>query len=211
MSHFSNWMLSLPSDDAVSDYSTNCARPLKKLTAWRMRRLAGLCGSTLIHHGLTDCIPLKAQHANTISSTAGHLTSTSLTRLHANSITANAAPLTNTSVIGLENPTALQEHRETALSLADNHPHYFASVTFVALPLIPSFVSEDAECHWKKVVLILFSLCPQQIRVYGWICMPLWREPFKSDYDFIFHKDSTPLGWFLIRTRISKKNGAWRQ
>ena len=67
-----------------------------------MRRLAGLRGTTLIHHSLTDCIPLKAQHANTISSTAGHLTSTSLTRLHANSITANAAPLTNTSVIGLE-------------------------------------------------------------------------------------------------------------
>lgn len=79
-----------------------------------MRRLAGLCSTTLIHHSLTDCIPLKAQHANTISSTAGHLTSTSLTRLHANSITANAAPLTNTSVIELE---ILRLYRKHTLSL----------------------------------------------------------------------------------------------
>lgn len=176
-----------------------------------MRRLAGLCGTTLIHHSLTDCIPLKAQHANTISSTAGHLTSTSLTRLHANSITANAAPLTNTSVIGLEILRLYGNTWSHTVSVWDNRLRYFASVTFVAPLLMCSFVSEDAECHWKKVVLIRVSSCPQQIWAYGWIRMPQWREPFKSDYDFIFHKDSTPLGWFLIRTRISKKNGAWRQ
>lgn len=60
-------------------------------------------GATLIHHRLNRSHPFrKAQHANTISPTAGHLTSTSLTRLHANSITANAAPLTNASVTGVE-------------------------------------------------------------------------------------------------------------
>lgn len=65
--------------------------------------LAGLGGATLIHHRLNRLHPFrKAQHANTISPTAGHLTSTSLTRLHANSITANAAPLTNASVTGVE-------------------------------------------------------------------------------------------------------------
>lgn len=64
---------------------------------------AGLGGATLIHHRLNRLHPFrKAQHANTISPTAGHLTSTSLTRLHANSITANAAPLTNASVTGVE-------------------------------------------------------------------------------------------------------------
>ena len=123
-----------------------------------MRRLAGLRGMTLIHHSLTDCIPLKAQHANTISSTAGHLTSTSLTRLHANSITANAAPLTNTSVIGLEILRLYWAHG-TTVSLGDNHPHYFAPVTFVAPVLIRSFVFEDAECHWKKKLF--------------WSCLPL--------------------------------------
>lgn len=121
-----------------------------------MRRLAGLRGTTLIHHGLTDCIPLKAQHANTISSTAGHLTSTSLTRLHANSITANAAPLTNTSVIGLEILRLCRNTWNRAVSPRDNHPLYFASVTSVAPLLMRSFVSEDAECHWKKVVLVRF-------------------------------------------------------
>lgn len=135
-----------------------------------MRRLAGLCGTTLIHHSLTDCIPLKAQHANTISSTAGHLTSTSLTRLHANSITANAAPRTNTSVIGREILRLYRNTRSRTVSLRDNRPHYFASLTFVALLLIRSFVSEDAECHWRKVVFYSVSSCPQQIWAY-WLNM----------------------------------------
>lgn len=210
MSHFSNWMLSLPSDYAVSDYSTNCARPLKKLTAWRMRRLAGLCGTTLIHHSLTDCIPLKAQHANTISSTAGHLTSTSLTRLHANSITANAAPLTNTSVIGLEILRLYRNTGNCAVSRRQS-PALFCLCYFCCSVANTLICLRRCRMPLKESCFDSVSLCPQQIWVYGWICMPLWREPFKSDYDFIFHKDSTPLGWFLIRTRISKKNGAWRQ
>lgn len=137
-----------------------------------MRRLAGLHGTTLIHHSLTDCIPLKAQHTNTISSTAGHLTSTSLTQLHANSITANAAPLTNTSVKGLEILRLYWNTWNHTVSLGDNHPHYLASVTFVALLLIPSFVSEDAECHWKKVVLILFcSAHNRSGRMFEYACL----------------------------------------
>lgn len=116
-----------------------------------MRRLAGLRGTTLIHHSLTDCIPLKAQHANTISSTAGHLTSASVTRLHANSITANTAPLTNTSVIGLEILRLCRNWWNHVVSLWDNHPLYFASVTFVALLLMPSFVSEVADCTERKM------------------------------------------------------------
>lgn len=150
-----------------------------------MRRLAGLHSATLIHHSLTDCIPLKAQHANTISSTAGHLTSTSLTQLHANSITANAAPLTNTSVKGLE---ILRLYRNTwnhAVSLWDNHPHYLASVTFVALLLIPSFVSEDAECHWKKVVLILFHSAHNssgRMFEYGCLCEGSHSNPIMISY-----------------------------
>lgn len=123
-----------------------------------MSRLAGLRGTTLIHHSLTDCIPLKSQHANTISSTAGHLTSTSLTRLHANSITANAAPLTNTSVKGLE---ILRLYRNTwnhNVSLRDNRPHYLASVAFVALLLMHSFVSADADATEGKLFWFCFAL-----------------------------------------------------
>lgn len=169
-----------------------------------MRRLAGLCGTTLIHHSLTDCIPLKAQHANTISSTAGHLTSTSLTRLHANSITANAAPLTNTSVIGLE---ILRLYRNTwshTVSPWDNRPHYFC--------LFCCSAANTLVCLWRCWMPLkgscFYSVSPCPATDLGvWLNMhaSLWREPFKSDYDFIFHKDSTPLGWFLIRTRISKK------
>lgn len=134
---------------------------LRNWQLWRMRRLVGLRGTTLIHHSLTDCIPLKAQHANTISSTAGHLTSTSLTRLHANSITANAAPLTNTSVIGRE---ILRLYRNTwshTVSLGDRI--ISPTVTFVALPLIRSFVSEDAEMPLKEGCFYSVSPCPQQI------------------------------------------------
>ena len=123
-----------------------------------MKRLAGLSSTTLINHSLTDCIPLKAQHANTISSTAGHLTSTSLTQLHANSITANAAPLTNTSVIGLEilRLCRIWWNHAVSLSLRPNHLLYCASVTFVALLQTPSFVSEAAGRTGRK--LFWFSL-----------------------------------------------------
>ena len=126
-----------------------------------MRRLAGLGGTTLIHHSLTDCIPLKAQHANTISSTAGHLTSTSLTRLHANSITANAAPLTNTSVIGLE---ILRLYRNT-WSLSPRQ-----SLALFSLCYFSCSAANTLIClwrRWKKVVLIRVSSCPQHIWAYG--------------------------------------------
>lgn len=175
-----------------------------------MRRLAGLCGTTLIHHSLTDCIPLKAQHANTISSTAGHLTSTSLTQLHANSITANAAPLTNTSIIGQEILRLYWNTWNHTVSLRQS-PILFCLCCFCCS------AANTLICLWRCWMPLKESccdsvpFCPQQIEAYGWIRMPQWREPFKSDYDFIFHTDSTPLGWFLIRTRISKKNGAWRQ
>lgn len=102
-----------------------------------MRRLAGFWSAALIHHGLTDCIPLKAQHANTISSTAGHLTSTSLTRLHANSITANAGPLTNTSVMELEILRLCRNAQSHTVALRQSHtlfrPRYFCSSAANAL------------------------------------------------------------------------------
>lgn len=155
-----------------------------------MRRLAGLCGTTLIHHSLTDCIPLKAQHANTISSTAGHLTSTSLTRLHANSITANAAPLTNTSVIGLEILRLCRNWWNHAVSLWDNHPLYFASVTFVARLLILSFVSEAAECTERKLLWFCLVLPTTDLGVWlkthasvkGAIQIRLWFHISQRQY-----------------------------
>lgn len=143
-----------------------------------MRRLAGLSGTTLIHHSLTDCIPLKAQHANTISSTAGHLTSTSLTQLHANSIRANAAPLTNTSVTGLEILWLRRYWWKPSHLAQRNHVLYFAAVTFVAPLLMPSFVSEVAAPKDSCSDSVWF--CPPQIwlkshaSVRGAIPIRLW-------------------------------------
>ena len=67
---------------AGSDFTANCARLLKSMTAPRLGKRA----MELIHHRPYRSHPSKGLHANTISTTAGHLTSTSLTALHANSI-----------------------------------------------------------------------------------------------------------------------------
>lgn len=133
-----------------------------------MRRLAGLRSVTLIHHSLTDCIPLKAQHTNTISSTAGHLTSTSLTWLHANSIMANATPLSNTSVIEreiLRLCTKLVELLSLALfslSLSPSHSLFETIACFFVLPRLPLC------CQYPylslKIVTVWF--CPQLICVF---------------------------------------------
>ena len=128
-----------------------------------MRRLAGLCGTTLIHHSLTDCIPLKAQHANTISSTAGHLTSTSLTQLHANSITANAAPLTKTSIIGQEILRLYWNTWNHTVSLRQS-PILFCLCCFCCS------AANTLSCLWrcwmplKESCFDSVSFCPQQIR-----------------------------------------------
>lgn len=151
-----------------------------------MRRLAGFWSTALIHHSLTDCIPLKAQHANTISSTAGHLTSTSLTQLHANSITANAGPLTNTSVIELEILRLCRNAWSHTVSLRQSH-------TLLCLRYFCCSAANALIClgrRREKVVLILLRSAHNISRLSA-------QAPIKGS-----HSNTIMISYFTKTTRM---------
>lgn len=161
-----------------------------------MRRLAGLRSVTLIHHSLTDCIPPKAQHTNTISSTAGHLTRASLTRLHANSITANAAPLSNTSVIGWEILRLCTKLVQLSLSLSLSvalflslHPILFLKQSLAAFchGCLSCSIANTLICLWK----LLQSGSAHNWSAYVCQCEGSHWRPFMNSYftTAVHHQD----------------------